>query len=243
MNLFIYDDYLNKYKKSITNLEVELHKLNLNGKIVYLENIKNINNLINDEINNGAKTIIAVGNNSTIHKIVNAISDVDNESLKNIAFGIIPLGDNNSIAEACGIKNDRIAPEIILARRIESINIAKANDHYFVSEAYINAKGTVLNIDDFSIDPIKGGDIRIINLLSEKCSTKNINYSPKDNILNIYIKSRSRAESFLPTKSVTITNSSGEKVLIDNSVKMDTPVTISILNKNINFIVSKERNF
>jgi hypothetical protein len=243
MNLYIYDDYLKKYKKAITNLEIELHKLNLNGKIVYLENIKNINTLINEEINNGAKTIIAVGNNSTLHKIINAIGDINDETLKNIAFGIIPLGDNNSIAKACGIKNEKTASEIILARRIENINIAKANDEYFLAEAYINAKDTSLSIEDFSIDPISGGDIRIINLLSEKCSTQNINYSPKDNILNIYIKGRTKSESFLPIKSVIINNSSKEKLLLDNSVSLETPVNISILNKNINFIVGKERNF
>ena len=243
MNLYIYDDYLKKYKKSITNLEIELHKLNLNGKIVYLENIKNINSLITDEINNGAKTIVAVGNNTTINKIINAASEISDDSLKNIAFGIIPVGDNNSIAEACGIKNERIAPEIVLARRIESINIAKANDNYFLSEAYIEAKDTILNIAGFSIDPIKNGDIRIINLLTEKCSTKNINYSPKDNILNIYIKSKTKTESFLPTTSVNIVSNDNKKVTIDRSVELETPVNISILNKNINFIVGKERNF
>jgi len=243
MNLYIYDDYLRKYKKTINNLEIELHKLNLNGKIVYLENIKNINDLIQEEINKGVKTIVAVGNNSTINKIINAASKLNDDSLNSIAFGIIPVGNNNSIAEACGIKNDKTASEIILARRIENINIAKANDNYFLSEAHIKAKDTLLNIDNFSIDPIGGGDIRIINLLSEKCSTRNINYSPKDNILNIYIKYKRNNESFLPIKSVNIINNSKEKVTLDNSIELETPVNVSIFNKNINFIVGKERNF
>ena len=77
MNLYIYDDYLKKYGKILNNIEVDLHKLNLNGKIIYLEAIKNLERLLKDELSNDIKTIIAVGNNLTLNKVINAVLKAD----------------------------------------------------------------------------------------------------------------------------------------------------------------------
>ena len=170
MNVFIYDDFLKKYTKTVNNIEVLLHKLNLNGKIVYLESIRNINDLIRDEINNGAKTIIAVGNNQTVNKVLNGMISSDN----NITLGIIPVGDNNSIAQICGIRNEKEACDILLARRVEKVDIAYANKLYFLANARIQSKGTTLKIQEFSIDQTENGEINIINMPIKKCSAQNI---------------------------------------------------------------------
>lgn len=79
-----------------------MHNLNLSGKIIYLGGIKKIDEIVKTEINNGAKNIIAVGNNQTISKILNIIMTLDVKTLNSLSLGIIPVGSNNSIASSWG---------------------------------------------------------------------------------------------------------------------------------------------
>ena len=243
MNLYIYDSYLNKYKNKLNNIEAQLHNLNLNGRIVTLESVKNLQQIIKDEIINGVKTIVAVGNNETFNKVLNAcLNSGEAAVFSNIALGIIPLGPNNSIAEASGIKNDKMAPDILLARRVEKINIGKANNTYFLSEASIQAQDTTLKIDSFSIDPIKNGEIRIINLLTERSSAQNIKSDPQDDLLDLYIYDNPKKPSSFSIKELTLENKS-KKLLLDNAVEINTPALISQVDKKISLIIGKYRNF
>jgi len=240
MNVFVYDDFLKKHTKTVNNIEILLHKLNLNGKIVYLESIRNINDLIKDEVNNGAKTIVAVGNNQTINKVLNGVMDGSNN---NVALGIIPVGDNNSIASACGIKNEREACDILLARRIEKIDIAYANKLYFIANARIKSRGTTLKIQDFSIDQTENGEINLINIPTKDCSAKNILANPQDGQLNLFINNGNKKYSLLSIKELELENDRAEKLLIDESIKLDTPVKIGMSDRQINLIVGKNREF
>lgn len=239
MNVFIYDDFLKKHTKTVNNLEMLLHKINLNGKIVYLESIRNINDLIKDEINNGIKTIIAVGNNKTVNRVLNGMMNSDN----NIALGIIPIGDNNSIAQACGIKSEKEACEILLARRIEKIDVAYANNLYFLANAKIKSKGTTLKIQEFSIDQAENGEICLINLATKKCSAQNILVNPQDGQLNLYINNNNKKYSLLSVKELELENNREEKLLIDESIELDTPAKIGLDGRQINLIVGKNREF
>ncbi|PIT94551.1 hypothetical protein COT98_03100 [Candidatus Falkowbacteria bacterium CG10_big_fil_rev_8_21_14_0_10_39_9] len=240
MNVFIYDDFLKKHTKTVNNTEILLHKLNLNGKIVYLESIRNINDLIRDEVNNGAKTIIAVGNNKTINKVLNGMMSGDNQ---NIALGIIPIGNNNSIAQTCGIRNEKEACEILLARRIEKIDIGYANKIHFIANAKIKAKGAIIKIDDFSIDQTENGEIIIINLPDKKCSTQNILANPQDGQLNLLINNGGKKYGLLSVQTMELENDREEKLILDESVAIDTPAQIGIGDHQISLIVGKKREF
>jgi hypothetical protein len=98
MNLYIYDDFLNKsrYNKAINRVEIRLTDLGLNGKIIRLGTIKNINSLIQQEIRNGVKNVIAVGNNKTANKVVTALikDKLNNIFSQDVLFSLIPIGDN-----------------------------------------------------------------------------------------------------------------------------------------------------
>ena len=151
MHVYIYDDYLNKskYKKTINRLEIRLTDLGLNGKIIRLGGIKNIKGTIQNEIKLGAKTIVAVGNNQTVNKIVGAIIDTDiyGDFQKKTLLGIIPIGDDNSVAASFGIKDKEEACNILLARRVEKIDLGLVGDHYFLNQATIPSLGTILEIE------------------------------------------------------------------------------------------------
>ena len=102
MNIFIYDSFLNqkKYNSLLARLETRITDLELNGKIFRLSPTINVQEIINNELKRGAKTIIAVGNNKLVNQVINSLAGSD------IPLGIIPIGeDNNDIAKSLGIES------------------------------------------------------------------------------------------------------------------------------------------
>ncbi|HNX10563.1 MAG TPA: diacylglycerol kinase family protein [bacterium] len=243
MNLFIYDDFLKRHTKKVSQIEASLHNLNLSGKIIYLGGIKKIDDLIKAEISTGARNIIAVGNNRTISKILNVIMTVDVKTLNSLSLGIIPVGENNSIAASWGVNSEKNAAHIILARRVEKLDVAYANDDCFISGAQIKAKGTTLKIKDFTIDPIKNGQISLFNILPQKCSSKNISANPQDGLLDLYIDTGNKKPSFFAVKELEIETSNKEKLILDEAIETELPAKIGIIGHRLNIIVGRDRTF
>ena len=239
MNIFLYDDYLDKYKKKIRKIEETLNKLNLQGKILYLNNIKNINDSLQNEINSGAKTVVVVGNNKTLNNIVNVLANFSEK----IPISIIPVGPNNSIAESLGIIDEKDACYILSSRRIENINLSIVNDKFFIKDVYINSKNTTLKIDDsYKMISEKSGDCFIFNIPPKDNYQNDTKMTLKDNLLNLCIKIGTKSNTYLKTKKIEINNNK-EKALVDGSIEMESPVLIEPGHKKIPLIVGKNRTF
>jgi len=244
MYVYVYDDFLNrgKYQKIINRLEIRLTDLGLNGKIIRLAGIKNIRGAIQNEIKLGAKTIIAVGNNQTVNKIIGAIIDTEiyGDFQKKTLLGVVPIGDDNSIAVSLGIKNIEEACQVLLARRLEKIDLGIINQHYFLNQISIQSLGTILEIDDYSLEIGARGELRIINLLSDP--TTKVQSNPHDGYLDVYIKTKRNSETHLRAKKIKITNPDN-KIIIDGVVEIETPAEVTVKRDQVNLIVGKDRIF
>jgi hypothetical protein len=245
MHVYIYDDFLDKakYRKTLNKIEIRLTDLGLNGKIIRLSGIKNIKAAIQNEVKLGAKTIIAVGNNQTINKIIGAIIDTDiyGDFKKNTLLGIIPVGDDHSIASSFGVKNETDACNILLARRIEKIDLGLAGQYYFLNQACIESAGTTLEINNCLLEPQERGEIKIINLTYDN-QTGLLKSNPHDGLLDVYIKTKKRDETNLKTTKLKVSNAS-EKLIIDGVMEVATPIEISVLRNQVNIIVGRDRAF
>lgn len=249
MNIFIYDNFLSekKYNKVLSKIETRITDLGLNGKIIRLNLLKNAYDSIDGEIKRGAKTLIAVGNNLTINKVINAVCKSNFSSAENVPISIIPVGkENNEISKAVGIEDYLKACEILSSRRITDLNTVKINNDYFLSEASIDTNGTKVEIDNnYTIEIIEKGKIVVNNLcLDINYLEKSSNFSPNDNKIELLIKSKKDRV----TKSVfifdeIIINNNINKVILDRSREIETPVKISLGEKKIKLIVGKNRGF
>lgn len=246
MYVYIYDDYLNKskYTRTLNKLEIRLTDLGLSGKIVRLGTIKNVKDLIQNEIKTGAKTIVAVGNNKTVNKIIGAV--VDNSLYdffqKNILLFIIPIGDNNSIAESLGIKKDE-ACETLLARRIKKIDLGTVANKYFLNKVSLDSQGSEIEIEKkYSIEPETQGQIHIVNLANQQDLNNEIKSDPQDGFLDFYYKHKNKDYTYLKLKNLKITNKN-KVLLLDDSEEVSSPAEVGILKERLNFIVGKDRKF
>ena len=223
-------------------MEIRLTDLGLNGKIIRLGGIKNIKGAIQNEIRLGAQTVIAVGNNQTVNKIIGAIidSEIYPDFQKKTLLGIIPIGDDNSIAASLGIKSVDEACNILLARRIEKIDLGLADKHYFLNQATIQSSGTILEINGCTLEMTERGEVKIINLLSDLKET--IKSNPHDGKLEILIRTKNRDESYLTSSGFKLSNPE-EKLLIDGIATVNTPVELGVMKDKVSVIVGRDRLF
>jgi len=244
MHIYIFDYFLNqkKYERTVAKIETRLTDLGLNGKNCHVGPLKSLTSIVRDELRNNPKTIIAVGNNQTLNQIINATID------SGIPIGIIPVGNNNSIAKAFGINGEDDACNILSARLVETIDLGKINDQYFISSAQIQNKETVIEINNkYTIEPTGVGKIEIINLDINQNSPKS---NPSDGLLEIFITvnqkgilNKSLDKSFIQTNNVIVNNLIHKNFIIDEAVEIKTPAQIGVARNKLKIIVGKERIF
>ncbi|MFA5420581.1 MAG: diacylglycerol kinase family protein [Patescibacteria group bacterium] len=240
MNVFIYDTVTDKNRKTVRKFEEQINKLSLQGKIIYLKDIKNPKEIIEKEVNNGAKTIIILGNDETVNTLVNILANIS----QNIPIFVVPIGNKNNIANALGVKNEKEAPFILSARRLERLNVGKINNEYFISNCHL--RGSDINIsinNEFSVKTQKNSEHYIFNLLDINCSTQNNLVSPQDKILNLVINTNSKDKTIVPIEGFLEIDQQEVDLIVDNSKIIKSPVKISSSEKFLHFIVGKDRSF
>ncbi|OGF24226.1 hypothetical protein A3H66_02240 [Candidatus Falkowbacteria bacterium RIFCSPLOWO2_02_FULL_45_21] len=249
MNIFIYDSFLNhkKYDRLLARLETRITDLGLNGKISRLSLTRNVNDTVRRELKAGAKTIIAVGNNKTIHQIINALAGSP------APLGIIPIGEkNNDIAKSLGIKSVDEACDVLSARLLARLDLGSAKQTHFLGNATIENQGTMINIsNDYSIEATGKGLIHIFNLASPEIALPaQVKAAPDDGILELVIQaqinknvfSKKDSQSIFKIQKVTVSNPKA-KLILDGSASLTTPAEITVVKQCLNVIVGKNRNF
>jgi diacylglycerol kinase family enzyme len=82
----------------------------------------------------GVRIVVAAGGDGTINGVVNGLAGSDT------ALGILPVGTMNVFAAEMGLPNDlEEAWEIIEAGYTRSIDLAQANEHFFVQLAGLDS--------------------------------------------------------------------------------------------------------
>lgn len=259
MHIYLYDGFLGqkKYESVLARVETRTTDLGLNGKIIRMGIMNSVEETVANEIKKGAKTITAVGNNALVNKTINAIAKMasNNVLARNVPLGIIPIDKkDNNIAEFLGIPAEESACDVLSARRIEELDLGKANDLYFLTCAAITSQGTKLEIDEnYSIEIKGAGEIKAVNLPTGVEMPPNSKSNAQDGILELYIKTN-KARKFLPINSpqnsasifsfgkLNIINQA-HPLIIDGAVSLKTPAKVSVAKEKIKIIVGKTRRF
>ncbi len=268
MYYYLYDSFLNdnKYQKTLHRIENRTVDLGINGKIGRASMLISPEKLIREEIKKGAKTIVAVGNDKTIDKIISVAAE------EKITVGIIPIGKKNGIAKTLGIPEGSLACDALSQRRIKKIDLMKVNDRYCLSNLTMKAQDVKIICDDkYEISlPAKNGRVYIYNLTSKKEMKKSFEltqdldnyFNPDDGTLDLVVESTRQSLiknlfkiigkdysgkisdiSIIPLKKIKIKDKNLTPAICDNSTIIKTPLEIEIIPKALNIIVGKQREF
>ena len=98
-------------------------------------------------VQDGYSTIVAAGGDGTINEVVNGIAGRD------VSLGILPIGTMNVLACELGLPTSQLERcwEIIQQGFIRSIDLAVANDQYFVQLAGIGLDALAVRETDLNI--------------------------------------------------------------------------------------------
>ncbi len=250
MYCYIYDAFLRdkRYETTIARIESRLLDLEIQGKAEKLTILKSMKELVDGAIKRGAKTIVAIGDDQTVSKIISIVAD------KEMTLGMIPIGDHHRIADFLGIPRAEKACDVLSARIVEQLDLGKANNAYFLSFLDIPAaKELRIECDEgkFVIEPSDGNHgISVYNFGAG-------GHDPRDGILELVIRrqeapsgashffKKSGAEqSIFPLRSMLIKSSRASlPAYADGQTVVKTPLTVTVVPKKLRVIVGKNRQF
>lgn len=254
MYLYLYDQFLNskRYGSLLPRIETRLTDLGIGGKIFRLSPLRNINEIVVDEVRNGVKTIVAVGNDKTVASVVNACAKLD------VTFGIIPVGSENEIASSLGVNSATEACNILASRVIEKIDLGKVNETYFISHLKLSSGKLSIECEQqYNLFPAKGSEVLICNIRPQAVSGFSAKkyFDPRDGNLEIYIgpaqkntwsffgKSQTAQASLIPFKKIEIKGKDSASVITEGQKIIKPPVQIEAIPLNFKVIVGKRRVF
>ena len=257
MYYYIYDTYLSdkKYEKILDQVKTKLLDLEIQGKHEKLTLMKSIDELINDEIKRGSNTVIVVGNDKTFLKVVDVIA-------KNGAtLGMIPIDNDNAIANCLGINSPEEACDILAARKIVEFDMGQVGQQYFFSNIKINKNLDRLTVekDSYKIVPRPNClEVAVSNFYypgpNEEVDKRMSKYSAQDGKVELIIKTEEKKKGwFKKGKEVSKVDTiiQGNKfeiksfeylpVLIDGYKIVKTPVKVELAPRKLKVIVGKNR--
>lgn len=130
-----------KINKIQDRLKGKLSELGIAGEFVKSTGPDDIPKLTEIGVKKGYNTIIAIGGDKTANEVLNNIPG------DKVAFGIIPLGDTNVLANSLGIFDWLDACQILAARKTIKVNVGEVYcdgvSKFFINKLVIGAEAEI----------------------------------------------------------------------------------------------------
>jgi len=242
---FIYDDVVNdrRYERVLAELDAKLTSLDIQGRVGRLTLFQNAKDLIESMVNQGVTTIVVVGNDHSLDKIMWFLPDMD------VTLGYIPITEPSSIGGLLGIPSGLGACDVLAARLIETVDVGKIDDRYFLTEVALPSTNATVDIEGrYRISAINGGSVTIRNLGGMRELS-----DAKDGLLEVIITPNgeptgSRRQRTLPSEDSRILIRRGEiistvpvDVRVDNHAVNGFRFKLGIAPKKLKLITGRER--
>jgi len=249
MYYYIYDSFVqNKdYARDLAAIETRLADFGISGNIGRLSLFRDASDLIEDEVRRGAKTIVAVGNDHTIRKILDSVV------VARAVLAFIPLGTPNVIAKIFGIPNGVDACDVLAKRTIMTVDMGKVNGRYFLSR---------LRIPENNVKLVCEGSYMVSSELRSAIQIKNAGWveesgvseisDAQDGMLDAVIDAKERAHLFqkpvlkrtqIPIKKVLIENSGTAPMpaFIDEEEFAQPRFEVCVVKKRLRVVTGRDR--
>jgi diacylglycerol kinase family enzyme len=245
MYCYLYDEFIQenkRYERELLKIENRLTDLGIAGKITRLALFRNAEEMIRDEIERGVTTVVVLGNDETIRKVIDVVAESD------VVLGLIPIGPKNELARMMGIPEGVAACDVLSARRIETVDVGTVNGRKFVTGVTVPNFRAELNCEDrFRITPTaRYADLEIRNLTGVT--------NPCDGMFEAIIRaavktgwwifgSEKLRESVLPMRSLAIRSEKPISLFVDGEEMIATRFDIGIEPMMLKVITGKARVF
>lgn len=251
---YLYDTYTSDRTNANTLIKIEntLTDLGIQGRVGRLTILKSARDLIDSAIKEGANTVVAVGNDLTVSKVVSALSL---SRQPNVTIGLIPVGDKEqTLAHILGIPTGVLSCHVLSSRIIDTIDIGKVNNQYFIRSVTVEGAPTIICNEQYTLGFNHPHQVKICNLDSWKMHGQTRIANPKNRLLETVLnpiptktflgfsKKNSNHISQIVMETCRILSPGNSlPVVVDGERVLKTPVTIKIASQVLKMIVGKKR--
>lgn len=249
MYQYIYDKSLadKRFQKPVSELENRLTDLGIHGRIDRMHPLKSVRESVDDGLKQGVKTVVAVGSDDTLRKVMEVVPG------KDLVVGYIPMEPGSFFATALGIPDGLAACDILSARLTETLDIGRVNGQYFLTDVSFDAEDVTLECEDrFRVRLVRGGRISIVNIASLGREDSRHLADPKDGYLDAVFAPvaerglfrRERPEqSVLLLRRVVARSPKPFSFFADGRELMSQTAEIDVADQRVKVIIGKNRVF
>ncbi|MBU0732489.1 hypothetical protein KKC88_06460 [Patescibacteria group bacterium] len=255
MYFYFYDTFVSekKFEPLLGKIENRLIELGINGRTEKLTVLKNMKELIDDAIEKGAHTIVAVGDDRTLLKTINIAA-----RHKEVLVGYIPIKEKSVFANILGVADPVEACTVVSKRLAKVIDLGIANKDYFIGSAEIpDASKVKIECDGKFKVSATNPDFKLsVQNLGNVFSSDFKRYNARDGLLDVVISPPSSrglrsllgkntgaedATIFKTKKIKILSEGKSIPVILDDEVTLKTPLEITVESKKIKLIVGRDR--
>lgn len=255
MYYYIYDSFIvdKRYERTLAAVETRLTDLGISGKIGRLTPFTNAKGLIRDEAKRGSSTIVVVGNDETVAKVIEGIGDAK------ITLGMIPIGAPTLIAGSLGIPEGVEACDVLSKRVTQKIDLGRVNGRFFLSSVRIpSGKAVIEGEGKYRISSLATDcEIIVSNLRSADMAEsggERVPGDPMDGFLDALIvpragsifglgRFRKRGSTIIPLKRLRIESEEPVEAVADGRTFAGSDISIEIVPDCLKVITGRERVF
>lgn len=258
MYVYVYDGFVTdkKHEKLLSRVETRLTDLGISGRIERLTMFKNIGEIVADAALHGCETIVAVGDDGTVGRLIDVVG------MHDMAFGVIPIGEGpHTIASLLGVDEGVEACNILSRRVLHTVDLGRVNDHFFLSSVRIPRTRAAISCNgQYSVIPTEDNEVHVCNLapMSVSAGGEAEISSPMDGFLQTVFQPSPRRGFFsglfraaeplppptvVPVRTLTMRHHQPVTVIRDGQRLSSSVLDIGILPKRLKVITGKTRKF
>lgn len=255
MYVYLVDAFVKKgpYARVLKTIENSLTDAELSGKVITLGAFSNPKAILHDEIRNGAKSVVCIGDENTFSRVLTQCADVD------IVFGWIPVGREVGMSTILGVPYGADACKTLRARRVIAIDVLQVNDRYSIAEVYVPMAKVWAAVDGkYAMGPKGDGlEVAVCNLRAPEWATREFakHVNPKDRQLEVFIRplekqtkvkfwrTRYSPLTVIPFEKMTVYSKTPFELFVDGQRSKETRVEISLAPHTVKLITGKRRTF
>lgn len=161
MYQYIYDAALSdrRHQLLLTAIENRLTDLGIQGRIERLSLFKNVAQSLEDGVRRGTTTVVAVGSDDTVKKVMDAVAQFP------VTMGVIPVGKPNRIARLLGVPEGLAACDVLSARLTQTLDIGRVNGHTFLAALSVPRGPVVLECEGrYRVTTPAHGPVHVCNM-------------------------------------------------------------------------------
>lgn len=128
-----------RYRRIETPLVNLLGKLGVKYKIVLIDDLANVRDLLKQNVKSEMQAVVAVGGNGTVNTLIDALADYGD-----LPLGIIPISKTNSLAKTLGIKSWKMGAQLLANHETRHLRLGRIGERYFAGSLMVSPKRNLL---------------------------------------------------------------------------------------------------